>query len=494
MSNNLILNSLNKPVPQLKSLKCIHFRAKTTNDWNKFLLLIKDEFNINLDLIKPKIEKLDELKTFDKWLPEFKYCDDNWEYIKIYCLDTQDKNKLSKILNIKISDTEKSIWYPIRPDLGSKELYWKSDFKNSKYPIYIISKGRYLPERRYTQKHMKSMTDDYYLVVEENEYNLYLENGVPEKNLLMFTNKDIKYFTTGDFEGHGGSIPVRNFIWQHSIKNGFKRHWCIDDNIDGFFRFNDNKRIKLRCMGGFRAVEYFADKYNVPMAGMNYNSFCPEIAKTREEIYLNTRVYSIILLDNNANKMMNQEFNLKSYLWRGKYNEDTDLSLRLLKSGRPTALFNSFLGNKMTTMSVKGGNTSSIYQQDGLQKKLDSLIEQHPDVVKGTFRFKKTHHLVNYKPYKDNKAVISDTSIKPLKFNFKLYSDDSIIKSKKKQKEYSNCTENINKISNLNTTIETKKNDANLDKNKIEDIFNYIQEQKLTDEDKKKLICLIAMS
>ena len=59
-------------------------------------------------------------------------------------------------------------------------------------------------------------------------------------------------------------------------------------------------------------------------------------------------------------------------------------------------------------MSCKGGNTDSIYQGDGLQKKLDSLIEQHPDCVRGTVKFKKVHHQVNYKPWAGNEAICED--------------------------------------------------------------------------------------
>jgi len=42
----------------------------------------------------------------------------------------------------------------------------------------------------------------------------------------------------------------------------------------------------------------------------------------------------------------------------------TDLSLRILKTGFPTMLFNCFLCGKQTTLSVKGGN-EEIYKNDG---------------------------------------------------------------------------------------------------------------------------------
>ena len=130
---------------------------------------------------------------------------------------------------------------------------------------------------------------------------------------------------------------------------------------------------------------------------MNYLSFVPEIIRNKTSCVRNTRIYSCILISTDLKNI------LDGVLWRGTYNEDTDLSLRVLKKGLPTILSNQYLCDKQTTLSVKGGNTSSIYTGDGLQKKLDSLIEQHPDVVKGTIKFKKVHHQVDYKPFKNNK-------------------------------------------------------------------------------------------
>ena len=62
-------------------------------------------------------------------------------------------------------------------------------------------------------------------------------------------------------------------------------------------------------------------------------------------------------------------------------------------------------------MSAKGGNTTTIYAvEDAHQKKVDSLIKQHPDVVQAKMRFigkktKRIHHVVNYRPFKDIKLI-----------------------------------------------------------------------------------------
>jgi hypothetical protein len=110
---------------------------------------------------------------------------------------------------------------------------------------------------------------------------------------------------------------------------------------------------------------------------------------------LNTRIYSCILLKNSL-----------PYRWRGMYNEDTDLSIRALKDGWCTMLFNSFLANKETTMRAKGGNTDELYKQTNNRLEFaKSLHEQHPDVVDVVQKFGRWHHQVNYKPFKKNRLV-----------------------------------------------------------------------------------------
>ena len=87
------------------------------------------------------------------------------------------------------------------------------------------------------------------------------------------------------------------------------------------------------------------------------------------------------------------------------YNEDTDLSLRVLKDGYCTVLFNAFLAGKVTTMRMKGGNTDELYADDGRKKMAEALVELHPDVAKLTKKFGRWHHQVNYRPFKKNKLI-----------------------------------------------------------------------------------------
>ncbi len=109
---------------------------------------------------------------------------------------------------------------------------------------------------------------------------------------------------------------------------------------------------------------------------------------------MNTRIYSCILIKNDI-----------PYRWRGRYNEDTDLSIRALKDGWCTVLFNAFLAGKSATMSMKGGNTDELYQDDGRMKMAESLRDQHPDIVEITEKWGRPQHHVNYKIFRRNKLV-----------------------------------------------------------------------------------------
>ena len=106
-----------------------------------------------------------------------------------------------------------------------------------------------------------------------------------------------------------------------------------------------------------------------------------------------SRIYSCILLDNKT-----------PHRWRGKYNEDTDLSLRILKDGLCTVLFYAFLQCKVTTMTMKGGNTEELYGE-GRLKFAESLVKQHPDVAKVTKKYGRWHHHVDYSGFKKNKLI-----------------------------------------------------------------------------------------
>lgn len=276
---------------------------------------------------------------------------------------------------------------------------------NPQYPIYIISKGRY--ENPLTAKSLEKRNIPYHIVIEPHEYKLYAKQISPDKiKVLPFSNLGM------------GSISARNWVFEDSIKRGFARHWILDDNIRAFRALNKNIKYITTDGSSFRIIEDFTDRYtNVAFSGMNYTFFVPRKEK-KPPITFNTRIYSIILINNKVR-----------YRWRGRYNEDTDLSLRALKDGWCTLLFNSFLADKQTTMTMKGGNSDQLYKQnnkmDGRYLMALSLKQQHPDVTEIVQKWGRWQHSVDYSPFKNNKLKKKlNFKINDCKLDFKYKGDN----------------------------------------------------------------------
>jgi hypothetical protein len=259
-----------------------------------------------------------------------------------------------------------------------------------KFPIYIPSKSR--SESSLTAHFLESINVPFRIVIEEQQYADYNRFFPAEKLLILDPKYQEEYDTFDEFGGEfsRGSGPARNFIWEHSIAEGHEFHWIMDDNIQLFAIMQNNQRIPVGDAMIFQAMEEFVLRYeNVGMAGPNYWMFAPSRAKFAP-FTLNTRIYSCILIRNDV-----------PLRWRGRYNEDTDLSLRMLKNGWATVLFKSFLQYKMTTQQMGGGNTEAFYSDKGTLPKSEMLREMHPDVTQVVWRFKRWHHFVDYTPFKD---------------------------------------------------------------------------------------------
>ena len=151
----------------------------------------------------------------------------------------------------------------------------------------------------------------------------------------------------------------------------------------------------------------------------------------------NTRIYSTLLIDNDC-----------PYRWRGRYNEDTILSLDVLKDVKrnptheelnavnedgtlknskrerySTVEFITFLQDKLNTQTQKGGNTAEFYQKEGTAAKSAMLVDVHPDVAEAREMYDRDHHKVRYEVFRSNwlvrteerKAELKKRNWKPLK-------------------------------------------------------------------------------
>jgi len=287
-----------------------------------------------------------------------------------------------------------------------------------KYPIYIVSKGRY--DKRMTADSLEMMNQPYFMVIEQKEYEMYAEK-IGAMKCLALPQEYLDKYKLCDADGltrSGGPGAARNFCLDHAKQLNVKRHWVLDDNINGFYRLNKNLKVKCLTSSIFRAAEDFVDRYdNVPIAGFNYAMF----AKRKDSappFVLNTRIYSCLLIDNNI-----------KHRWEGRYNEDTHLSLRVLKDNDCTIQFNAFLANKVKTQTMSGGNTDAFYAIEGTLNKSKMIEELHPDVAKVVFKFNRWHHHVDYSRFKNNRLIkIVDTSNMPKVNNYGMMLTESNIK------------------------------------------------------------------
>lgn len=302
-------------------------------------------------------------------------------------------------------------------------------FTQPTHPVGIISKGRY--ESMYTSRSLRRMKIPHYIVIEPQEEELYI------KALKDFDLKDYATLIIAPFSNHGdGPGRARNYFWDWCLANkDTGSHWILDDNIQDFYRMHNNQRVRVESGILFKACEEFVDRFeNVPVSGLQYRFFLTGRV-VKPPIILNTRVYSTLLIRNDC-----------KHRWRGRYNEDTDLSLRVLKDGDCTIEFNFYLQGKCATQTVKGGNTEEFYHSEnitedekallkskkyhelGTLNKSQMLVDMHPDVCELVWKYDRWHHLCNFSSFKVNKLIYKDgKSAKDFKDEDKKYANMVLI-------------------------------------------------------------------
>lgn len=327
-------------------------------------------------------------------MPEFVQEEDqraNGGSIRVYFRTDEDRREFLRLAGAP-ANRQAGFWYPFQPlpRDAYTEQFDPNKVKPNRYPIYIISKGRWTREvgvkwgGGLTYEALDKLGVDYYIVVEPQEHERYAEH-ISEKKIL-----DLPFSDLGQ-----GSIPARNWVWDHAVEAGAERHWILDDNIKLFARVNRNRTKIIKDENPLVVCEDFVDRYqNVGLAGLQYRGFADDKHPDLPPYRLNTRVYSCILINHAL-----------PFRWRGRYNEDTDLSLRVLKAGWVTVLLNAYLIHKIRTMLQSGGNTDELYAENGRLAMAESLRDQHPDVVKITTKWGRSQHHVDYSPFRFNELI-----------------------------------------------------------------------------------------
>lgn len=336
----------------------------------------------------------------DHWwgMPEFSMQDASpYKRLTVNFAAPEDYQDFVKATGLQLTGKSDSAWFPKQKPLVG-EYFYDGEPTPSRYPVCIPSKGRAKYQK--TGKVLERMGVPHLFFVEEHEAEEY-RRELGESRVIAMPFRDLGQ----------GSIPARNYIWEWAKEQGFKRHWTVDDNIVSFARCHNNRRLCVYGGAFFPAMEDFVDRYeNIAMAGPHHKGFVRDRHQGLSPYLLNSRVYSCILLDTSL-----------PHRWRGRYNEDTDLSLRLLKDGYCTLLFRSLLMDKATTVGVRnakplpGGNTDNVYNIGDYRLAFaESLRDQHPDVVKVVWKFNRWHHEVNYAPFRGNAPKLKPGFVKTL--------------------------------------------------------------------------------
>lgn len=249
----------------------------------------------------------------------------------------------------------------------------------NKFPIYIISKGRY--EKTLTADCFEKSGLDYLIAVEPQEYDLYCKK-LGEKRVLKlpFANLGV------------GSYPARNYCWEHARARGAKYHWLFDDNVQYFCKWINGKRKKIEILNDALAyIESFVLKNNITIGGFEEPNFV--VKPPKNPFKLNCHVYSAMLIKNNI-----------PFRWRLKYNEDVDLCLQVLHNGGSTASCVYYMADKVSTAAkMKGGNQTELYKGNAPEKNLlkaKMLEAVWPQYAKTVIRFNRHHHLVDWRIFK----------------------------------------------------------------------------------------------
>ena len=223
-----------------------------------------------------------------------------------------------------------------------------------RYPIYIPSKGR--SDSNLTANILNQNEIPFHVVVEPQETKAYIDALGEDKVLeLPFSNLGL------------GVVPARNWIKDYAREDGTARHWQLDDDIKGIVWRSGGKVVQCSPGKALSCIEDFVDRYeNVALAGLTASAF--GWAK-KKPFSLNQQVYGCVLTLNSL-----------SQRYRGKYSEDTDMSLQVLSDGWCTILINIFMCDHSPTFT-EGGHTVETYKDDGRMKMARSLKRQWPGIV-----------------------------------------------------------------------------------------------------------------
>ena len=295
------------------------------------------------------------------------------------------------------------------------------------YPIFIISYNR--PNANASTISCLIKYGVKFNVVVHREqlpaYKTYFKSN--NINWIIFDDEyKHKYETLSNVDSHeknAGSGAERNFAWDCAKEAGYTAYWNFDDNMS--FRKHTGKLTSTNKSFGrsgvsasefvklFHKAEDFYDSYD--------NLFIMELGEStyfgfRNIPVINRRCYSALLINTAIPTQ-----------WRGRYNEDTIMSIDCLINGFCTLQSPILLKQKQSTRNAKGGNHSvgkgkddvknQVYT-DGIDYEFSSslksqlLVAVYPQYCYLKYRVGRIHHGYNDKAWASFKQRLHPAKVK----------------------------------------------------------------------------------
>ena len=303
-------------------------------------------------------------------------------------------------------------------------------FKNDEftYPIFIISYNRPNANASTIANFIKFGVKINVVVHKEQlqDYKKYFNS--PLVNWILFDDEyKHKYETLSNVDSHeknAGSGAERNFAWDCAKNAGYTAYWNFDDNMGFMYqtgKLTSSKRslervgIKDRNLfiKLFHKAEDFYDSYD--------NLFIMELGEcnnflSRSVPTINRRCYSALLINTAIPTQ-----------WRGRYNEDTIMSIDTLINGFCTVQTPILLKIKQSTRSAKGGNHSVGKGKDDLKNQVYSdginyefssslksqmLVAVYPQYCYLKYRVGRIHHGYNEPAWASFKQQLHPAKVK----------------------------------------------------------------------------------
>ena len=226
------------------------------------------------------------------------------------------------------------------------------------------------------------------------------------------------------YEKNAGSGAERNFAWDCAKNAGYSAYWNFDDNMIFIYQTgkttNSKKSYERRHITDpkqfkelFHKAEDFYDSYD--------NLFIMELGEGtyfgfRTHPVLNRRCYSALLINTAIPTQ-----------WRGRYNEDTIMSLDCLSNGFCTCQTPILLKNKCSTRAAKGGNHALGKGKDDLKNQVYSdaidyefssslksqmLVAVYPQYCYLKYRCGRIHHGYNEQAWNSFKQQLHPAKVK----------------------------------------------------------------------------------